>query len=99
MAIQVTGLFKNPTSNLIHESPSMKLVPILSFRGKLDLDVHINNFGLDTIVYKDINRALLQYDNDIIDPYDRLISALENYVIDNLKTANTINSVLTFTKV
>jgi len=99
MAIQVTGLFRNPTSNLIHEAPYMKLIPILSFRGKLDLDAHINNFGLDTIVYKDINRTLLQYDNNIMDPYDRLISALENYVIDNLKTANTINSVLTFTKV
>ena len=96
MAIQVTGLFRNPTSNLIHESPSFKLIPILSFKGQLDLDVHINNFGIDTIVYKNIDRTLLQYDNNIMDPYDRLISALENYVIDNLKVRNT---TLTFTKV
>ncbi len=99
MAIQVTGLFKNPTSNLIHESPSMKLVPIFSFRGKLDLDVHINDFGVDTIVYKSIDRGLLQYDSNIIDPYDKMISALENYVIDNLKTVNSINSAATFTKI
>jgi len=99
MAIRVTGLFKNPTSNLIHESPSMKLVPIFSFRGKLDLDVHINDFGVDTIVYKSIDRGLLQYDSNIIDPYDKMISALENYVIDNLKTANSINSAATFTKI
>ena len=99
MAIQVTGLFKNPTSNLIHESPSMKLVPIFSFRGKLDLDLHINDFGVDTIVYKSIDRGLLQYDSNIIDPYDKMISALENYVIDNLKTANSINSAATFTKI
>jgi len=99
MAIQVTGLFKNPTSNLIHESPSMKLVPIFSFRGKLDLDVHIKDFGVDTIVYKSIDRGLLQYDSNIIDPYDKMISALENYVIDNLKTANSINSAATFTKI
>ena len=99
MAIQVTGLFKNPTSNLIHESPSMKLVPIFSFRGKLDLDVHINDFGVDTIVYKSIDRGLLQYDSNIIDPYDKTISALENYVIDNLKTVNSINSAATFTKI
>jgi hypothetical protein len=96
MAIQVTGLFRNPTSNLIHESPSLKLIPILSFKGQLDLDVHINNFGIDTIVYKNIDRTLLQYDNNIMDPYDRLISALENYVIDNLKVRNTTS---TFTKV
>ena len=95
MAIQVTGLFRNPTSNLIHESPSLKLIPILSFKGQLDLDVHINNFGIDTIVYKNIDRTSLQYDNNIMDPYDRLISALENYVIDNLKTRNTTS---TFTK-
>ena len=99
MAIRVTGLFKNPTSNLIHESPSMKLVPIFSFRGKLDLDVHINDFGVDTIVYKSIDRGLLQYDSNIIDPYDKMISALENYVIDNLKTVNSINSAATFTKI
>ncbi len=99
MAIQVTGLFKNPTSNLIHESPSMKLVPIFSFRGKLDLDLHINDFGVDTIVYKSIDRGLLQYDSNIIDPYDKMISALENYVIDNLKTVNSINSAATFTKI
>ncbi len=99
MAIQVTGLFKNPTSNLIHESPSMKLVPILSTKGKLDLDVHINDFGVDTIVYKSIDRGLLQYDSNIIDPYDKMISALENYVIDNLKTANSINTGSTFTKI
>ena len=99
MAIQVTGLFKNPTSNLIHESPSMKLVPIFSFRGKLDLDVHIKDFGVDTIVYKSIDRGLLQYDSNIIDPYDKMISALENYVIDNLKTVNSINSAATFTKI
>lgn len=99
MAIQVTGLFKNPTSNLIHESPLMKLVPIFSFKGKLDLDIHINDFGVDTIVYKDIDRTLLQYDNNITDPYNKIISALENYVINDLKTKNSINSGSTFTKI
>ena len=98
MAIQVTGLFKNPTSNLIHESPSMKLVPILSHKGKLDLDVHINDFGVDTIVYKDIDRTLLQY-NSTTDPYDRIIQALEEYVIQNLKNSNPINIGSTFTKI
>lgn len=98
MAIQVTGLFKNPTSNLIHESPSMKLVPILSHKGKLDLDVHINDFGVDTIVYKDIDRTLLQY-NNTTDPYDRIIQALEEYVIQNLKNSNPINTGSTFTKI
>ena len=98
MAIQVTGLFKNPTSNLIHESPSMKLVPILSHKGKLDLDVHINDFGVDTIVYKDIDRTLLQY-NNTTDPYDRIIQALEEYVIQNLKNSNPINIGSTFTKI
>jgi len=98
MAIQVIGLFKNPTSNLIHESPSMKLVPILSHKGKLDLDVHINDFGVDTIVYKDIDRTLLQY-NNTTDPYDRIIQALEEYVIQNLKNSNSINTGSTFTKI
>ena len=99
MAIQVIGLFKNPTSNLIHESPSMKLVPILSHKGKIDLDVHINDFGVDTIVYKDIDRTSIPYDNTITDPYDRIIQALEEYVIQNLKNSNSINMGSTFTKI
>jgi len=76
----------------------MKLVPILSHKGKLDLDVHINDFGVDTIVYKDIDRTLLQY-NNTTDPYDRIIQALEEYVIQNLKNSNSINTGSTFTKI
>jgi hypothetical protein len=97
MAIQVTGLFQNPISGLIYQSPTLKLVPILQYYGMVQMDVFINE-NVGAVPYPMISRNELTYDTQITDPYDQLIDALENYVIDDLQNANSINSGSTFTK-
>ena len=97
MAIQVTGLFQNPISGLIYQSPTLKLVPILQYYGMVQMDVFINE-NVGSVPYQMISRTELTYDTQIMDPYDQLIDALENYVIDDLQNANPINSGSTFTK-
>ena len=82
MAIQVTGLFINPQSGLIYDSPILTLVPHLVNPGLILLDVKIN--GTDCIGYSDVNRSTLEY-SDILDPYDNLIEALKKYVIEDLQ--------------
>ena len=92
MAIQVTGLFINPQSDLIYDSPTLTLVPHLTNPGLVLLDVMIN--GRDCIGYSNINRNILEY-GDISDPYDNLIETLKNYVIQDLQNVG-INQNATF---
>jgi hypothetical protein len=92
MAIQVTGLFTNPQSDLIYNSPTLTLVPHLINPGLISLDVMIN--GRDCIGYNNINRSVLEYDG-ISDPYDNLIEALKKYVIEDLQNVG-INQNATF---
>ncbi|CAB4138376.1 hypothetical protein UFOVP331_11 [uncultured Caudovirales phage] len=92
MAIQVTGLFINPQSSLIYNSPTLTLVPHLMNPGLISLDVMIN--GRDCIGYNNINRNILEY-GDILDPYDNLIEALKKYVIQDLQNVG-INQNSTF---
>ena len=54
MAIKVTGYFQNPTTGLIHQSPLLTLVPHLTYRGGMTMDVHIDNGG--TVAYQSIDR-------------------------------------------
>ena len=96
MAIQVTGLFQNPTSGLIYQSPLLTLTPHLEYRGIINLDVHISNNG--TISYSNIDPASLVYNTGISDPYMQLIDALETMVLENLQTANEINKSSIFSK-
>jgi hypothetical protein len=97
MAIKVTGLFQNPISGLIYQSPLLKLVPILQYYGMVQMDVFIDE-NIGSIPYQMISRSGLTYDNQITDPYDQLIDALEDYVIADLQNANSINSGSTFEK-
>jgi len=92
MAIQVTGLFINPQSGLIYDSPILTLVPHLENPGLILLDVKIN--GRDCIGYSNIDRSTLEY-SDILDPYDNLIEALKKYVIQDLQNVG-INQNATF---
>jgi hypothetical protein len=96
MAIQVTGLFQNPASGLIYQSPLLTLVPHLEYPGIINLDVHILNNG--TVPYSNIDPLYLVYNTDISDPYMQLIDALETMVIKNLQTSNNINVEATFSK-
>lgn len=97
MAIQVTGLFQNPTTGLIYQSPKLTLDPHLEYAGLMNMDVHIGDRN-GTVPYSNIDRSLLKYNTEITDPYNQLIDALETMVIDNLKNANEINSQSTFEK-
>jgi hypothetical protein len=109
MAIQVTGLFQNPMTGLIHQSPKLKLIPHLRYAGIIDLNVHItghlqasiphstaNLHVVGSIPYSNIDRATLIYNPEITDPYNQLIDALETMVIANLQDANSINEQATF---
>jgi hypothetical protein len=94
MAIKVTGFFQNPTTGLIHQSPILTLVPHLVYPGGITLDVHIDNNG--TVAYQSIDKSELVYDNSITNGHDQLLNALENYVINHLKSANEVNEFSTF---
>lgn len=97
MAIQVTGLFKNPQTSLIYESPLLTLVPHLEYAGIINMDVHISSNG--TIGYSNVDRTTLTYDTLITDPYLQLIDALETFVINDVQNANSINESATYTRV
>lgn len=92
--ITVTGFFQNPSNNLIYQSPTLTLVPHLTYPGQISMDVNIEGGGC--IPYQAIDRAALVYDADYKDPYDVLLDALHDYVVADLKAANTINSQATF---
>ena len=88
MAIQVTGLFQNPKSKQLFQSPKLELVPHLAYRGVIKMDVHITSDFNGTIGYENIDRDTLQYDIEITDPYNQLIDALETFVIQDVSASN-----------
>ena len=94
MAIKVTGYFQNPTTGLIHQSPLLTLIPHLTYRGNMTMDVHIDNNG--TVAYQSIDRNDLVYNPEITDGYSQLIDALETYVINHLQSSNDVNAASTF---
>lgn len=101
MAIQITGLFKNPTSQLIHESPLLKIVAHLSYQGNLHVDLHVvseDGIHRDTVVFSNVDRSKLNYDISISDSYNSIIQAIETFVIPELQSANSINSKATFSR-
>ena len=98
MAVQVTGFFQNPQSGLIYQNPLLQLVPHLEFPGRINMDVKIVSEGSGAVGYSNIDRSSLTYDDQIMDAYDRLIDALETYVINDLKDSNDINKNSTFVK-
>lgn len=88
MAIQVTGLFQNPNSKQLFQSPKLELVPHLTYRGVIKMDVHIVSEFNGTIGYENVDRDTLQYDIEITDPYSQLIDALETFVIQDVSISN-----------
>ena len=85
MAIKITGLFENPITEQIFKDPILILVPHLEPYGKINMDVNITNLNEDikgSIAYSDITD--LTYDQTEVNPYVKLINALQNYVISKL---------------
>lgn len=102
MAIQVTGLFKNPTTNLIHESPLIQINAKLTYKGSLQIEGMVcfpGEICRDTIVFRDLDRKILNSDPSIIDPYDNLIQSIETFLMLELKSSNPINSQSIFSRV
>ena len=97
MAVQVTGLFQNPQTNLIYESPLLIMIPQLVYADGLELIINIGDNG--SVCYRNIDKNSLTYDTSITDPYSQLIDALDTYSIEILRNANPINSASTFSKV
>lgn len=96
MAVQVTGYFQNPQTNLIYDSPLLTMVPQLLYADGLELIINIGDNG--SICYRNIDKNTLTYDISITDPYSQLIDALDTYSIEILQNANPINSASTFSK-
>ena len=96
MAVQVTGLFQNPQTNLIYESPLLTMVPQLLYINQVGLIININDLG--SINYGNIDKDSLTYDSLITDAYLQLVDALDTYAIEMLQNANPINSASTFSK-
>lgn len=84
--IKVTGFFQNPASGYIYDSPTLSLVPHLECTGVISLDVFIDE-NKGTVPYQNIRQDLV-YNDLIIDPYDKLLDALEVYVINKLSSPN-----------
>lgn len=85
MAIKITGLFENPITEQIFKDPILILVPHLEPYGKINMDVNITNANGDikgSIPYTDITNLI--YDQLEVNPYVKLINALQNYVISKL---------------
>ena len=96
MAVQVTGYFQNPQTNLIYDSPLLAMVPQLVYADGLELIINIGDSG--NICYRNIDKNTLTYNVSITDPYSQLIDALDTYSIEMLQNANPINSASTFSK-
>ena len=96
MAVQVTGLFQNPQTNLIYESPLLTMVPQLLYINQVGLIININDLG--SINYGNIDKDSLTYDSLITDAYLQLVDALDTYAIEMLQNDNPINSASTFSK-
>lgn len=96
MAVQVTGYFQNPQTNLIYNSPLLTMVPQLLYADGLELIINIGDNG--NICYRNIDKNTLTYNISITDPYSQLIDALDTYSIEMLQNANSINSASTFLK-
>jgi hypothetical protein len=85
MAIKITGFFTNPINEQIFKDPILILVPHLEPYGKINMDVNITNLNGDikgSIAYSDITN--LTYEQTEVNPYVKLINALQNYVISKL---------------
>lgn len=100
MAIQITGSFKNGYAS--YENPQLQLVPHLTYRGGIAMDVNIT---IPTVITEGIQSgstaypqvgtipiypqtSQLTYPTTKKDPYSDLINSLETYIITQLSGSN-----------
>jgi len=100
MAIQVTGSLKNGYAS--YENPQLQLIPHLTFRGKIAMDVNItiptyvtNSLGTGSMSYPQVGTipmypktSDLVYPKTPVDPYSDLIYSLETYIITQISGSN-----------
>lgn len=87
MAIQVKGIFKNPQSKLMYDSPLLELAPHMLPYGKILVDANIVNDSLQVgALAVEVNRQDLVYDDKIDDGHDRLFQSIQDYVMEWLET-------------
>jgi hypothetical protein len=100
MAIQVTGSFKNGYASYV--SPQLHLIPHLTYRGIISMDVNIivptyatESAGVITYPYIQAgvipmypSTSDLQYPTTPTDPYSDLIDSLETYIITQVSGSN-----------
>jgi hypothetical protein len=102
MAIKVTGYFPNKGNHTFTKDPIIKLEIKQLPMGLLDTICHISTdveqitpsmFGTSTyslIVHSftihNINRESLSFDELIVDPYDKLLFAVQNFIMDGFES-------------
>lgn len=100
MAIQITGSFKNGYAS--YTDPQLQLIPHLTYRGTIAMDVNIvvptyvtESTGVITYPYIQVgaipmypSTSELTYPVVPVDPYSDLIYSLETYIITQLSGSN-----------
>jgi len=100
MAIQVTGSLKNGYASYV--DPQLQLIPHLTYRGTIAMDVNIviptyvtDSFGASNIIYTQVGTipmypqtSELNYPEIKTNPYSDLIYSLETYITTQLSGSN-----------
>lgn len=92
--IQVTGLYPSKTG-LIFDNPTLQIefhgIPL----GGLAIDISVLNTEGNNVGFLkfSINRNELVYDPQINDPYDSLITALQENIIQQMQLNNPHNAI------
>lgn len=102
MAIKVTGYFPNKGNHTFTKDPIIKLEVKQSPMGKLDINCLISidvegqmassmgNTTYSLVVHNftmnNISRETLLFDELIVDPYDKLLFAVQDYVSESLQS-------------
>jgi hypothetical protein len=103
MAIQVTGFFPNPSNDTYIKDAVIKLNIKQIPMGRLDVECQlcvlkeINNpssvtsnqlMNVSVFSVNDIDRAELSFDVSLTDPYEQLLSSVQDFLIEKFTTEN-----------
>jgi hypothetical protein len=103
MAIQVNGFFPNPSNDSYIKDAVIKLNIKQIPMGRLDVECHLcvikevynpssvtSNQLMNVSVFSvnDIDRTELSFDVSLVDPYEMLLSSVQDYLISKFSTEN-----------